>query len=101
MPWGWSGWSVATVLVALALAGSTVTHLHQAFRVRSSHPTGMSLSYMWLRCVLFLAMAIVLGWDPEGTTQTRILALLSAWYVVFYGILLKLHYRRRKPSAND
>ena len=93
MPWGWSSWSLVTVLIALALAGSTLTHLHQAFR--SGHKKGgMSVSYMWMRCVLFVAMAIVLGCDPEGTTQTRILALLSGWYVVFYGILLKLHYGR-------
>ena len=100
MPQSWSGWSLATVLIALALAGSTFTHLHQAFRFRSSpHQGGMSPSYMWLRSILFVAMTVVLGCDPEGTTQTRILAVLSGWYVIFYGILLKLHYQRRITSG--
>lgn len=89
---GTKKWTVATILISLALAGSTITELKHAFEKHKTREKGMSVIYMWLRSVLFSALAVALFSNPKRTPETLILGFLSIWYVIFYGILLVLHY---------
>ncbi len=89
---GTTKWTVATILISLALAGSTITELKRAFEKHKTHEKGMSVVYMWLRSLLFSALAAALFLNPKRTPETFILGVLSIWYVIFYGILLVLHY---------
>jgi hypothetical protein len=87
------GWTIATMLISIALAGSTITELKHTFEKHKRREKGMSVIYLWLRSVLFSALALVLFINPNRNAETMILGALSVWYVIFYGILLVLHYK--------
>ena len=81
-----TGWTVAIMGISGALGASTLTELKHGKK-------GMSVTYMWLRSLLFTALATVLFINPTRTGETLILAILALWYVIFYGILLVLYYK--------
>ena len=87
-----SGWTIATMGISIALGASTITELKHGFSNYKHGKKGMSVTYMWLRSLLFTALAIVLFINPTRTGETLILAILALWYVIFYGILLVLYY---------
>ena len=87
------GWTIATMLISIALAGSTITELKHTFEKHKRREKGMSVIYLWLRSVLFSALALVLFINPNRNAETVILGARSVWYVIFYGILLVLHYK--------
>ncbi len=87
-----TGWTIATMGISVALGASTITELKHGFSNYKHGGKGMSVTYMWLRCLLFAALATVLFLNPTRIRETLILAILSIWYVIFYGILLVLYY---------
>ena len=87
-----TGWTIATMGISIALGASTITELKHGFSNYKHGKKGMSVVYMWLRCILFAALATALFLNPNRTGETLILAILSLWYVIFYGVLLVLYY---------
>jgi len=87
-----TGWTIATMGISVALGASTITELKHGFSNYKHGGKGMNVTYMWLRCLLFAALATVLFLNPTRIRETLILAILSIWYVIFYGILLVLYY---------
>jgi hypothetical protein len=94
------GWTIATMIISLSLAGSTITELKHNFEKHKRHEKGMSVIYLWLRSVLFSALVFVLFINPNRNAETMILGGLSVWYVIFYGILLVLHYTGSQQIKN-
>jgi len=94
------GWTIATMLISIALAGSTITELKHTFEKHKRREKGMSVIYLWLRSVLFSALALVLFINPNRNAETMILGGLSVWYVIFYAILLVLHYTGSQQIKN-
>ena len=94
------GWTIATMLISIALAGSMITELKHTFEKHKRREKGMSVIYLWLRSVLFSALALVLFINPNRNAETMILGGLSVWYVIFYGILLVLHYTGSQQIKN-
>ena len=94
------GWTIATMLISIALAGSTITELKHTFEKHKRREKVMSVIYLWLRSVLFSALALVLFINPNRNAETMILGGLSVWYVIFYAILLVLHYTGSQQIKN-
>ena len=86
------GWTVATIIISLSLAASTITELKHSFEKHKRREKGMSVIYLWMRSVLFSLLALVLFINPNRNAETMILGGLSVWYIIFYSILLVLHY---------
>ena len=71
------GWTIATMLISIALAGSTITELKHTFEKHKRREKGMSVIYLWLRSVLFSLLALVLFINPNRNAETMILGGLS------------------------
>lgn len=59
-----TGWTVAIMGISGALGASTLTELKHGKK-------GMSVTYMWLRSLLFTALATVLFINPTRTGEAN------------------------------
>ena len=84
--------------ISIALGASTITELTHEFKNYKRGKKGLSVGYLWLRSLLFIAFALVCFLNPERTSETLILAVMTLLYVLFYSILLILYYKMKYKS---